>query len=93
MTDKWDQRVAAAQKAIERLTTCGDDMADRMEDLEDALAKAIDFAFWVERLAEERGDEFLLGKARTVLSEIKDVGGFCPPRRWSPEKSAKGGLW
>ena len=33
MTDTWDQRVAAAQKAIERLTACGDDMADRIEAL------------------------------------------------------------
>jgi hypothetical protein len=63
----WDNLVEPARGALEALLRKGDEMADRIEELEAKLAKAVVFAEIVERAG--HGElEFLAGD---MLAELK----------------------
>jgi len=64
---QWDDSVDPARVAIEALIKSGDTMADRIEELEAKLAKAVEFAEIVERC----GHGALWDLARTTLAELK----------------------
>jgi hypothetical protein len=65
--DDWDNLVEPTRDALEALLRKGDAMADRIEELEAKLAKAVVFAEIVERTG--HGElEFLAGD---MLAELK----------------------
>jgi hypothetical protein len=65
--DDWDNLVEPTRDALEALLRKGDEMTDRIEELEAKLAKAVVFAEIVERTG--HGElEFLAGD---MLAELK----------------------
>jgi hypothetical protein len=67
MTD-WDDLVEPARSALETLISKGDDMADRIDELEAKLAKAVVFAEIVERA----GHGALWPLALDILAELEE---------------------
>ena len=62
----WDKLMDPAREALEALIAKGDEMADRIEDLEAKLAKAVEA---LEKL--NVGEGWAAQIARTTLAELK----------------------
>ena len=65
---QWDDLVDPARVALEALITSGDNMTDRIEELEAKLAKAMDA---LDAIKLYSFDEDACSKARTTLAELK----------------------
>lgn len=56
---------------MENAFQVADDMADRIEELEAQMAKAVEFGMRLERFAKETQDKFLLNKTRAFLKDLQ----------------------
>lgn len=69
--EHWDTQVELARTAMENAFQVADDMADRIEELEAQMAKAVEFGMRLERFAKETQDKFLLNKTRAFLKDLQ----------------------
>jgi hypothetical protein len=70
MTD--DELLHALRKS-KGWPTLGNAAADRIEELETKLDKAVDFCRRLERFAQGTNDQFLLDRCREILGELTDA--------------------